>query len=106
MKMILEAEAEYEVVTATDGLDALEKIQVARPDLIVTDLQMPNMNGLELVEATQRDFPELPVVLVTAQGSEGIAAEAIRKGAASYIPKRDMRTWLVPTVRQLLSERL
>lgn len=93
--------AGFRVVLATNGREALEMIRRSLPDIIVTDLEMPEMNGLELVEAAHAEYPKLPIVLATAVGSEAIAAEALRKGAASYVPKQFLDD-LVPTVRELL----
>jgi CheY-like chemotaxis protein len=69
---------------------------------VVTDLDMPEMNGLELVQAVRVEFPQVPLVLTTAKGSEAIAAEALRKGASSYVPKRFLDD-LAPTVQRLLA---
>ncbi|MCA9054253.1 MAG: response regulator [Planctomycetaceae bacterium] len=87
---------------ALHGRDALDQVQHERPDIIVCDLQMPEMNGLELVEAIRADFPAIPVILMTAQGSEQIAAEALRRGAASYVPKAALAHHLAETVERIL----
>jgi CheY-like chemotaxis protein len=86
---------------AADGNDALRQMATQPPDLVLTDLQMPNMNGLELVAAVKSDYPLVPVILMTAQGSEEVAAQALRQGAASYVPKRKLAEDLVPTVRRI-----
>ena len=75
------------VAYATNGREALDVVEKEHPDLVVSDLQMPEMDGLELVEAMREDYPMIPVVLMTARGSEEIAAEALRVGAAGYVPK-------------------
>ena len=82
-QMVLEKEG-YSVKSAADGKLALDAILADPPSLVVTDLQMPEMNGLELVSAVQENAPQIPVILTTSQGSEAIAAEALQKGAASY----------------------
>ena len=89
-------------VMAINGREALDLIRRSPPDVVVTDLEMPEMNGLELVEAVHAEFPKIPIVLATAVGSEAIAAEALRKGAASYVPKQFMHD-LIPTVQRLLA---
>jgi CheY-like chemotaxis protein len=101
-QMVLEKEG-YTVKSASDGKEALAAIMADPPSLVVTDLQMPEMNGLELVSAVKANAPNIPVILTTSQGSEAIAAEALQKGAASYVPKRDMLSTLVPTVEQVLA---
>lgn len=100
---LLEKETGLQVSYAVDGRAALEEIQARIPDLIVTDLQMPEMNGLELVEAIKREYPSIPVILMTARGSEDIAAEALRKGAASYVPKTRLGDQLRETVSRILA---
>jgi CheY-like chemotaxis protein len=94
--------AGFKVDTASNGRAALEAIRKSIPSLVITDLQMPEMNGLDLVQAVENEFPQLPVVLITAVGSEEIAAEALRRGAASYVPKRNLNSDLVPTLRRIL----
>ena len=87
---------------AADGREALARIRRDSPDLVLTDLQMPEMNGLELVEASRREHPGIPVILMTAFGSEEIAVAALRKGAASYVAKRNLARDLVPTIESVL----
>lgn len=87
---------------APDGAGALESVRRQMPDLVVTDLRMPGMNGLELVESIRTSFPMLPVVLMTSQGNEQIAVRALQAGAASYVPKTDLSADLAETVRQVL----
>jgi CheY-like chemotaxis protein/anti-sigma regulatory factor (Ser/Thr protein kinase) len=93
--------AGHVAVMAVNGREALELIRQTQPDVVITDLEMPEMNGLELVDAVHAEFPKIPIVLATAVGSEEIAAEALRKGAASYVPKQFMHD-LIPTVQRLL----
>ena len=87
----------------TDGQEALEKIELRVPDLVLTDLQMPELNGLQLVEAIRDRFPQVPAVLMTAKGSEDIAVEALDRGAASYVPKRHLSDNLLETVWRVLA---
>src|SRR6476661_5975259 len=84
---LLEEVPGWHAVYAGDGREALAYLKNAVPHLVLTDLQMPEVNGLELVEAIRHDYPFVPVILMTAHGSEEIAATALQKGAASYVPK-------------------
>ncbi|MBK6513403.1 MAG: response regulator [Polyangiaceae bacterium] len=93
----------FEVEYATDGRDALEQMERAMPDVVVTDLQMPNMTGLELVEIARQRFPSLPIVLMTAHGSEQIAMLALKTGAASFVPKRRLAGDLCDTIAALVT---
>ena len=83
---------------AANGIEALALIAAQPPDLVLTDLQMPEMDGLELVETVRRRFPGLPVIVMTAYGSGETAVQALRKGAASYVTKRNLAIELVDTV--------
>jgi CheY-like chemotaxis protein/anti-sigma regulatory factor (Ser/Thr protein kinase) len=74
-----------------------------KPDIVVTDLEMPKMNGLKLVETVKAKYPTIPIILMTAFGSEEIAALALRKGAASYVPKSYLLKDIVPTLQNVLA---
>ena len=90
-------------IYANDGKEALALIDKEKPDLILTDLQMPEMNGLELVEEVRSKYRLLPVIIMTAHGSEEIAIQALQKGAASYVPKRHLARDLLETVEGVLA---
>ena len=85
-----------------DGTDALSKIATSPPGLIVTDLVMPEMDGLELLRIVRRLHPEIPVILITAYGDESTAVEALEAGAASYVPKVQKAERLMVTVDRVL----
>jgi CheY-like chemotaxis protein len=99
---LLQREFDCEVRYAEDGRAALRALAERLPDLVLTDLQMPDLNGLELVAAIKADYPLVPVILMTARGSEEIAARALRGGAVSYVPKRRLAEDLAPTVTRVL----
>jgi CheY-like chemotaxis protein len=87
---------------AANGKDALSQMDRRLPDLVLTDLHMPEMNGLELVAEVKKNYPYVPVILMTALGSEEVAAQALREGAASYVPKHRLAADLLPTVQRVL----
>jgi CheY-like chemotaxis protein/anti-sigma regulatory factor (Ser/Thr protein kinase) len=91
-----------QVSYAKNGVDAMEQIRLCPPDIVVTDMQMPEMGGLELVTQIRAHFPEIPVILMTAQGSEATAVEALERGAASYVPKSQLNERLRTTVEDVL----
>ena len=99
---LLRAEANIEVDCAADGAEALERVEAQAPDLILTDLYMPRMDGLELVAAMHAKYPRIPLVLMTSQGNEEIAVRALAAGAASYVPKRRLAQSLSNTIRSVL----
>jgi CheY-like chemotaxis protein len=90
------------VIEAGDGGEALELVRQQAPSVVLTDLNMPRMDGLELVKAMRDDYPQVPVVLMTAFGSEDIAMQALRAGASHYIPKRSLATELPATLRRVM----
>jgi CheY-like chemotaxis protein len=94
-------EAGYEVAVARNGRDALEAIRETTPDLVLTDLHMPEMTGLELIKAVRWEFPEVPVIMLTADGTEEIAAQALNAGASSDILKQRLDRDLLPTLRDI-----
>lgn len=72
---------------ASNGIEALEHLESATPLVVLTDLQMPEMDGLQLVRIMRHRYPTIPVVLMTAHGDEDIALEALVSGAADFISK-------------------
>jgi CheY-like chemotaxis protein/anti-sigma regulatory factor (Ser/Thr protein kinase) len=100
---LIEKAGGWRVAYAADGQEALDLIAVSPPHVVLTDLQMPGMDGLALVQAVRERHPRLPVVLMTGQGSEEVAVAALRAGAASYVSKRTRATDLVPAVEQVFA---
>ena len=83
------------VVYAEHGEQALSMVSEQSPDVVLTDLEMPVMNGLELVQKLKLRAPMLPIIVMTAKGSEDIASQALRAGASSYVRKRNLQNELV-----------
>lgn len=98
----LNTEDDLIVDEAGDGVEALDAIARERPDLILTDLNMPNMNGFQLVEEMKLKHQGVPVILMTAQGSDEIAFQALQSGAASYVPKKLLARELIDTTLSVL----
>ena len=91
------------VVVASGGELALEKVAARRPDVVVTDLQMPGMNGLELLEEIRKIDDALPVIFMTAYGTIETAVQAMRDGAYDYVTKPFSGEELELTVERALS---
>ena len=90
LRWVLQTQLEemgYAAGTAPDGASALAAIDKEPPALILTDLKMPGMSGMELLERVHRDYPEIPVLIITAFGSIQSAVEAMRSGAYDYLTK-------------------
>jgi two-component system, NtrC family, sensor kinase len=86
----------YQVEMAPNGKEALQKIQIFVPQTIISDINMPEMDGLSLLRVLSQQGLRIPVILVTAYGSESLAIEALRAGAYDYLTKpfeiEDLRT--------------
>ena len=91
-----------EVFYAADGKLALEAVEEHLPDIVVTDMQMPELDGFGLVEALKAQYPLIPVILMTAAGSEAIAVKALQAGAASYVPKTALADDLADVTERVL----
>jgi len=102
-RSVLEKLPDLHVEFASNGLEAIEHLESTTPLAIVTDLQMPEMDGLSLVRTVRRRFPTIPVLLMTAHGSESLAVEALVAGAADYVPKQRLASDLARAVKGLLS---
>jgi CheY-like chemotaxis protein len=98
--------AGYEVITASDGLTALEKIQNEKPDLILLDILMPKMNGFLVFEALKDDpgTSSIPVVFITAKSEEKDIQKGCQLGAADYLIKPIKQEVLLNTIRKILKE--
>ncbi|MEJ2210062.1 MAG: response regulator [Anaerolineae bacterium] len=97
----------YEVLTAVDGKQALDKALAEKPDLIITDLKMPRMSGLEMMSALHKAGTDIPVILTTFYGSEQAAIQAFRLGARDYIIKPyEVKEMLESVERALMERRL
>lgn len=100
---LLLREAGCNVTLAGNGREAMESLRRELPDVVLTDLQMPEMDGLELVQAIRREHPALPVILMTATGNEDAAARALHDGAASYVRKRSLAREVVQAVGSVMA---
>lgn len=79
--------ADYDVETALNGADALGAIVRARPDVVMLDINMPRMNGVEVLKDIKQIDDSIAVIMVTANEQVAMAAEALRSGAFGYVPK-------------------
>ncbi len=98
---VLAAEG-YDVLTAADGKEGLVLARDLQPDLILTDYMMPELNGLEMVEALREANVNVPVILMTAEGSEALAVRALRAGVSDYLIKPVTAEELLSAVRGAL----
>ena len=88
----------YETCTASDGLQGLERIERDQPDLILLDLEMPLMDGIETTEYLQRKYPEIKILILTMHNEEEIILHLIEKGAHGFLLKDQPIETLVDAV--------
>ena len=96
--------AGYQVTEAVDSQDGLNKISSGAFDLVITDLNMPNMNGLEMIEAVRRLPPQagLPIIFLTTESDGGVKARAKAAGATGWLTKPFDPEQLIKIVRKVL----
>jgi ATP-dependent Lon protease len=104
LEYILKKEG-YVVSTAVNGADALEKVMASEFDLILTDLKMEKMDGMQLVESVKRVSPHTDIIMITGFATVSSAVDALKKGAAHYLPKPINLDELRATVRQILDKK-
>ena len=100
---IIEQHLGWRVSYAEDGAAALAGMERETPRMLLTDLRMPGIDGLERIAAVRRQFPFVPIVLMTTYGNEEIAIQALRERAASYVPMKSQDRDLVPTLEQVVA---
>ena len=100
---LLAKKTDWEVKVSEDGQSALEELANELPDLVISDLKMPRMDGFQLVGEIKKKYPVVPVIIITSMGSEDLAMQALREGAASFCPKSRMSHDLITISRNVLS---
>ncbi|MDR0891515.1 MAG: response regulator [Mediterranea sp.] len=103
----LQLEEKFNIYTAINGVDGLKKVHLYHPDIVVTDQMMPEMDGLEMLQALRKDFQvsHIPVIILTAKHDEEARTRAVTLGANAYITKPFSKEYLLARIEQLLSER-
>jgi DNA-binding NtrC family response regulator len=90
MRLVLSAMLKkegFEISSASNGREALQILQTNNIDVVITDLKMPDIDGMELLTVISERYPEIPVIMITAHGTIATAVEALKKGAFDYITK-------------------
>lgn len=103
LRDILEFE-QYDVDEATDGLDCIAKVQKEKYDVVIMDIKMPKMDGIEALERLQILAPGLPVVMVSGHGNIETAVDAVKKGAFDYISKPPDLNRMLITIRNAMDK--
>ncbi|MCP4538151.1 MAG: response regulator transcription factor [Chloroflexi bacterium] len=106
LRTLLEAEPDIDVIgEADDGLEAIEQVEHLQPDVLVLDLMMPGLNGLEVTRQVGQRSPDTQVVILSMYASESYVLEALRNGAAGYVLKKSSPDELVQAVREIVAGR-
>ncbi len=104
-KILSEENNAYKVEDAEDGIQGLEKIKTTDYDLVLCDIKMPKMDGIELLEAVKKIKPEIPMVMISGHGDMETAIHAMKLGAFDYISKPPDLNRLLNTVRNALDKK-
>jgi NarL family two-component system response regulator LiaR len=100
LEAILEDDPDIEVVgIAHDGAEALDKIPEAQPDVVLMDLKMPGINGLQATQRIHEQYPEIKVLVLTTYSADEWVFDAIRSGAAGYLLKGTPRATLISAIK-------
>jgi len=104
LKALLQAEEDFEVLgEAGNGMEACRLVEHLKPDVLVLDLMMPDMNGLEVTRVAKKRSSGTHVVILSMYGSEGYVIEALRAGAQAYVLKESSSTELAQAIRAVAS---
>ena len=96
-------DAGYLTTRARDGIEALELLTIDGYTLMLLDIKMPRMDGMELLKRASQQYPSLPIIMMTAHGSEHVAVEAMKRGASDYITKPFNSEDLLKSINHVLT---
>lgn len=102
IRLILTEKTDYEVVTTNNPLEVSNLLNEKKFDVVVTDLKMPIMDGMDVVDAIRKRDPLVPIIIITAYGSVDSAEEAVKKGAFDYITKPFRQEQLLISLKRAL----
>jgi DNA-binding NarL/FixJ family response regulator len=101
--MLLRARRDWQVIAeAVDGLEAVQKAQDLRPDIILLDIALPNLNGIEAARRIRQLSPDSKIIFLSQNNDVDIVREALSTGAYGYVRKTDVRQELLPAVDAVL----
>lgn len=103
-RLLLDSEADFQVVgEAATGLEAIALVERSRPDVLVVDLMMPELNGVEVARRVKKGLPNTVVVILSMHENEAYVLEALRAGVSAYVLKKSTAQELVYAIRQGLA---
>ncbi len=105
LELIITDRTDYEVTTTNNPLEVPELLKKTPYDLVITDLRMPDVDGIELIEMVKQIDDQLPFMIITAYGTIESAVEAMRKGAFDYITKPFRQEQILLTIEKVMKWR-
>jgi len=102
LRMIIEDNTNYEVETTNSPTEGIKLLKEEDFDLVITDLKMPGMDGMELFDEFREIKPEIPVIIITAYGSPETASEALQRGVTDFIAKPFRKDSILFTMKRVL----
>ncbi len=104
ISLTLKKEGIYEIVEVTNGKEAVDKLSVEAVDCVLTDINMPQMNGLDLISYIRAEHkePRVPIIVITTRGEEESRDNGLKRGANAYLTKPISGPKLVSLVKELL----
>lgn len=106
LRAVLEAEKGFTLLgEAGDGLEAMRMLESLQPDILIADLMMPGLTGLEVTRQTKQRFPQTKVIILSMHATESYVLEALRNGANGYVLKDAAADELVRAIREVLTGR-
>ena len=104
-KILSEEDKSHEIFQAENGIDGINILKKNSVDLIISDIKMPKVDGIEVLEFTQKNSPETPIIMISGHGDLEVAVESMKKGAYDYISKPPDLNRLLTTVRNALDRK-
>jgi DNA-binding NarL/FixJ family response regulator len=107
VRSMLATRADWEVCgEAVDGREAIEKTKLLRPDILLLDISMPDINGLDVARVLSRDFPATQVLILSQHEASVMRSHALEAGARGYVSKGEAGRQLLTTIESLVSRKL
>jgi len=106
LRPLLSSRPEWKICgEAVDGLDAVDKAKALRPDVVLMDISMPRMNGLEATRVLRKELPEAKVVIVSQNDPAVLSRQAQKIGAAGWVAKNSLASDLIPAIQETIAGR-
>jgi DNA-binding NarL/FixJ family response regulator len=99
---LLQQRAEFQVTQASDGLEAVRKVEELQPDLILLDIALPRLNGLEVARRIREFAPSTKILFLSVESSPDVVREALSLGALGYVHKPELQRDLMPAIEAVL----